>query len=179
MSASELPNKARAAIFRELLAGTSVENLARKFKVEKSQILRIRSEAEAMTRVYAPRGWVQEPAGTRPQAGRGTARSDRTKRTRKAKPVVARRISAPSAIRQSKNPPVIALSDEQWALIGGAIVGWCVVLAAEQPSLQLLGLLAGGTIAWALFKVWARIKALETQVDQLKGQVKGRPDARQ
>ncbi len=179
MSASELPNKARAAIFRELLAGTSVDDLARKFKVEKSQILRIRSEAESMTRVYAPRGWVQEPAGTRPQAGRGTARSDRTKRNPKAKPVATKRISPSSGIQRSKSGPMFSLSREQSAMFGGAIAGWCVVMAAEQPSLQLLGLFAGGTIAWALFKVWARIEALETQVDNLKGQVKDRPDARQ
>jgi len=179
LSASELPNKARAAIFRELLSGTSVDDLAIKFKVEKSQIRSIRSEAEAMTRVYAPRGWVQEPAGARLQARRGSARSDRAKQSPKAKPVATRRISASSGIQRSKSGPMFSLSREQSAMFGGAIAGWCVVMAAEQPSLQLLGLFAGGTIAWALSKVWARIEALETQVDNLKGQVKDRPDASQ
>ena len=60
MSERKLSSKAQAQIFKDLMAGVSIDELAQQYRVDKRQIRSIRSNAESLTRVYAPRGWAQE-----------------------------------------------------------------------------------------------------------------------
>lgn len=158
----------RGKIFRDLLAGATVEELALKYRVDKSDIRDVRSEAESITRVYAPRGWVMDAVPTvRDEQGwyasaqTRVLKGIRNRQMWPARPKIVKR-------KQGSDEPLIKLSAEQWTIVFGAGAGWLVIVAAGEEQLQLLGVIAGGTIGFLIHKVWERIAFLEKQIDELQ-----------
>lgn len=173
MSDGQLSKKIKGQIFRDLLAGDSVEALAERHNVEKSVIRSIRSEAELATRVYAPRGWVVElnEKGSTPRSTKSSWRHFFEPLLRRPRAHVKTQQKEPRVVRENRNQKLINWPPYTNYVVFGAVIGWAVMIMAGEPALQVVGIFAGGVVGRVVFGVEGQIQGLREEVRDLKDKI--------
>ena len=173
MSDGQLSKKIKGQIFRDLLSGDSVEALAERYHVEKSVIKSVRSEAELATRVYAPRGWAMDltPPSSTPRSTKSSWRHFFEPLLRRLRARVKTQQKEPRAVRENRNQKLIDWPPPTTYVVFGAVIGWFVIVAAEKPELQVVGIFAGGVVGRVVFGVEVQIQGLREEVRDLKTKI--------